>query len=177
MDELSLQKRVKWMDKVAIAISVVVLSTVLLMRRIKFDLDIDFSFLPMTHAILNTGTFIALICAFYFIKKKNIIAHRNSIMVALALSVLFLISYVLYHFTTVETTYCKEGTIRYIYYFVLITHIVLAGLSFPFILFTFIRGFNYQVERHRKLAKWVYPVWLYVALTGPIVYIMLKPCY
>ena len=177
MDKLILQKRAKWMDKVAVVISVIVLSTVLMMRRIKFNVDIDLSFLPSFHAILNAGTFIALIGAFYFIKKRNIIAHRNSIMVAMVLSVLFLVSYVLYHFTTVETTYCKEGTIRYIYYFVLITHITLAGLSFPFILFTFIRGFNYQVEKHRKLARWVYPVWLYVALTGPIVYVMLKPCY
>ena len=177
MDELNLQKRAKWMDKVAVVISVIVLSSVFMMRRVKFDVDIDFGFLPFVHAVLNTGTAIALISALYFIKKKNIKAHRNSILIAMVLSALFLVGYVLYHFTTEETTFCKQGMIKIIYYFVLITHIVLAGLSFPFVLFTFVRGFNYQVEKHRKLAKWVYPVWLYVALTGPIVYIMLKPCY
>ena len=172
-----MEKRAKLMDKIAIVLSVIVLSTVLLMRRVKIPVDVDFSFLPLVHAILNTATAVALILALVFIKKKNIEAHRKAIFAAMGFSALFLVGYVLYHFTTVETTYCKEGFIRSAYYFVLITHIVLAGLSFPFILFTFVRGFNYQIEKHKKLAKWVFPIWLYVAITGPIVYLMLKPCY
>ena len=170
-------QRAKTMELYAKIISFAVISLVLLMRRVKIDLGIDFSFLPPIHALLNTFTAVALIFAGYFIKKKDIVKHRYSIYVAMFFSLLFLIGYVLYHFTTKETTYCGEGNLRYIYYFVLITHIILAGVSLPFILYAFIRGFNYQIEAHKNLVRWVYPLWLYVAITGPIVYIMLAPCY
>lgn len=159
--------------------TVLVLALVGVMRipTMKIDLGIDFTFLPPIHAALNTLTAIALIMAFYFIKQKNIAAHQKCNYWALGFSALFLVFYVLYHFTTPETLYCKQGTIRSIYFFVLISHIVLAGGVFPFVLFTFIRAFTGQIEKHRKMAKWVFPIWLYVAITGPIVYLMLRPCY
>ncbi len=165
------------LNKISIALSVVVLIAVGLMRRIKFDFGIDFSFLPPISAVLNTFVAVCLIMALYYVRKKDIINHRKSIFGALTLSALFLICYVIYHFTTVETTYCGVGTIRYIYYFFLITHIVLAAISLPFILLTFTRGYTYQLDKHRKMARWVFPIWLYVAVTGPICYLMLKPCY
>ncbi|MEL6865661.1 MAG: DUF420 domain-containing protein [Bacteroidota bacterium] len=115
--------------------------------------------------------------ALYFIKQGRVEAHRRAIYLALGLSAMFLLSYVVYHFTTEETRYCMEGNIRYVYFTLLITHVILAGLILPFILFTFIRAFTGQYEMHRKMARWVFPLWLYVAITGPICYLMLMPCY
>lgn len=158
-------------------ISGAVLILVGLMRRVKFDVGIDFSFLPPLHASFNVGVAIALLFALYFVKQKNIDAHKKSIFVAMVFSFLFLLSYVAYHFTTEETRFCMEGTQRTVYFIFLISHIILAGVSLPFILFTFIRGYTYQVERHKKLARWVWPVWFYVAVSGPICYLMLRPCY
>ncbi len=165
------------LNKISIVLSAVVLMTVGLMRRVKFDLGFDFSFLPPVIAIINSLVAVCLVLALYFIKRKDVDNHKRSIIAALSLSALFLICYVVYHFSTVETTYCGIGNIKYLYYFFLITHIVLAAISLPFILFTFVRGFTFQVDKHRKMARWVFPIWLYVAVTGPICYLMLKPCY
>lgn len=167
----------KKMNIVAWVITGAVLILVGLMRRVKIDVGIDFSFLPPVHASFNVCVSIALLFALYYIKQKNIKAHKNSIFVAMVFSFLFLLSYVAYHFTTEETTFCGEGTEKVIYFILLISHIVLAGISLPFILFTFIRGFTNQVERHKKMARWVWPIWFYVAVSGPICYLMLRPCY
>ena len=167
----------KKLNRVAIAISAVLLLIVGGMRRIKIDTEIDFSFLPPFHSSVNALTALVLLLALYYIKQKNIEAHRRMIYWAMGLSVLFLGSYVLYHITTEETRYCMEGNIRYVYFFFLITHVILAAVILPFILFTFIRAFTGQYERHRKMARWVWPLWFYVALTGPICYLMLRPCY
>jgi putative membrane protein len=160
-------------------ITIAVLLLVGMMRRVKIPLPDgwDFSFLPPFHATLNALTALVLILALYFIKQKNIRMHRRMIYIAMSLSVLFLLSYVAYHFTTPETRFGGQGTIRYVYYILLISHITLAGLTLPFILFTFIRAYTNQIERHRKMARWVFPLWLYVAITGPICYLMLMPYY
>lgn len=167
----------KKLNTAATIISVIVVALVVAMRRIHFDTGIDFSFLPPLHATLNALAAVALIFSFYFVKNKNIEAHRKANFVALGLSVLFLLSYVVYHTTTEATKFGGEGNIRYVYFFFLITHVILAAISLPFILFTFIRGYTGQVEKHRKMAKWVFPIWLYVAVTGPICYLMLMPYY
>jgi putative membrane protein len=155
----------------------IVLILVGLMRRVKYDLGIDFSILPMVNAICNTIVAACLLIALYHIKTKNWVAHRNYIYTAMVFSALFLLTYVLYHFTTVETKFCHEGSIKTVYYILLISHIVLAGVSLPFILLTFSKGQSFLVPEHRKMAKWVYPIWLYVAISGPICYLMLKDCY
>lgn len=165
------------LTKISYVISGLVLCLVVLMRRVKFDVGIDFTFLPAVSAVLNTLVSICLMIALYYILQKNVTRHRLFMFSAGALSALFLICYVLYHFTTPETTYCFDGFSKYIYYFLLLTHIVLAAVSFPFILLTFIRGFTFQVAAHKKMARWVYPAWLYVAITGPLCYLMLEPCY
>lgn len=170
-------KLAKKLNRLAIAVSFLILILVGAMRRFKIDLGVDFSFLPPFHAVFNTLVAISLIAALVFIKQKNVTAHKRSIYSAMFFSALFLLCYVLYHFTTEETLFCKEGTIRTVYFVLLISHIVLAGASLPFILFTFIKGYTNQVEQHKKLARWVYPVWLYVAISGPLCYLMLKPCY
>ncbi len=167
----------KKLNIAATIISVLVLILVGVMRQAKLDVGIDFSFLPPYHAVFNTIVTVFLLLALYFVKNGNISMHRKSIYGALTFSALFLICYVLYHFTTEETKFCQVGSIRTVYFLLLITHIVLAGISLPFILFTFIRGYTGQTVAHKKMARWVYPIWLYVAITGPICYLMLKPCY
>jgi putative membrane protein len=167
----------KTLYKVSIVFSIIVFILVGVMRQVKIDLGIDFSFLPPYHALFNTFVTIFLLLALYFIKKKDIINHKRMIFGAMTFSALFLVCYVLYHFTTQETTYCGEGFTRTLYYILLISHIILAGISLPFILITFSRGYTYQVESHKRMARWVFPIWLYVAMTGPVCYLMLKPCY
>ena len=165
------------LNKISIVFTIVVLILVGLMRQYKFDVGIDFSFLPAVSAILNTIVAVCLVMALIFIKRKQVEKHRKAIYTAMVFSALFFVCYILYHFTTVETRFCKDGLIRTIYYFLLFSHIMLAGLSLPFILFTFVRGFTYQIESHKKMARWVFPIWLYVAISGPLVYLWLKPCY
>ena len=167
----------KKLNRVAWGLTILVLLLVGMMRRIHIDSDIDFTFLPPLYSTLNGLTAIVLLVALYFIKQKNVAAHQKSMYLAMFLSALFLLGYVVYHFTTPETKFCQEGNIRMVYFFLLITHIVLAALILPFILFTYIRAFTGQIERHRKMAKWVFPLWFYVAITGPILYMMLRPCY
>jgi putative membrane protein len=147
------------------------------MRRVKIDLGIDFHFLPPIHATLNAITAVILLVALYYIKNKQIEQHRKAIYLAMVCSALFLVSYVLYHFTTPETRFGGTGTIRTVYFFLLLTHVVLAAVTLPLVLLTFNRAYTNQIERHRKMARWVFPLWLYVAITGPICYLMLKPYY
>ena len=167
----------KKLNRLAWFISIAVFLVVVSMRRIKIDTSIDFSFLPPLHSTLNGLAAIVLVGAVMAIKKGNAVLHRKLMTTALILSSLFLLSYVIYHLTTPETLYCGEGSIRLVYFFLLITHIVLAAVILPFILFTYIRAFTNQFERHKKMAKWVFPLWLYVAITGPVLYLMLSPCY
>ena len=171
----------------------VVLILVGLMRRVKIPLPegVDLGFLPPFHASVNALTAVVLVLALYFIKQKNVEAHKKAVYVAIGLSVLFLLSYVAYHFTTPETLFgdsnhdgvvdaaelAAVGSSRTYYLVLLLSHIVLAGLILPFILFTFIRAYTGQFERHRKMAKWVWPLWFYVAVTGPVCYYMLMPFY
>lgn len=187
---LALAKR---LNTIAWIVSAAVLLLVGMMRQVKIQLPEgwDFHFLPAFHASLNALTAVVLLIAYYFIKQKKVERHRKTIYVAVVLSVLFLVSYVLYHFTTPETLFGDSnhdgilsaeeklavGSTRTFYLLILLSHIFLAAISFPFILFTFIRAYTGQYDRHKKLARWVWPLWLYVAITGPICYWMLKPYY
>lgn len=169
-------QQIKKLNRLAWVVTVIVWLLVGAMRQYKFQVGVDLSFLAGLNALFNTGVTLALLAAYYFIKNKKIESHRRSIYVAMILSAGFLLSYVGYHFTTEEIPFCKEGTIRTFYYFILFSHIILAGLSLPFILLTFVRGYSGDYTTHRKMAKWVFPVWLYVAATGPLVYLFLLPC-
>lgn len=171
---LQLEKR---LNTIAYVVSFVVLLLVGMMRRVKIDLGVDFSFLPPIHASLNALCAVILLFAFYYIKNGQVEKHRQAIYGAMLCSALFLVSYVLYHFTTPETRYGGEGILRTLYFFFLITHVVLAAVILPFILLTFTRAYTFQYERHKKMARWVFPLWLYVAVTGPICYLMLQPYY
>ena len=158
--------------------SAVVFLLVLMMRKIHFDVAVDLTSLPAIYSGINFITFLLLLLAFYQIRyRRNVELHRKLMTASVILSALFLLLYVLYHVTNSETAYCGEGMIRYLYFFLLITHILLAAIILPFILFTYIRAYTSQFLRHKALARWVLPFSLYVALTGPIIYLFLLPCY
>ena len=137
----------------------------------------SFSALPLLNAVMNGLTFIFLLLALYAIKQKNIKRHRNFIFLAFSCTSIFLLSYLLYHFTTPSTKFGREGLIKYIYYFILITHIILAIITVPLALVSIGRGLNMEVALHRKITRWAMPVWLYVSLTGVIVYLLISPYY
>ena len=134
--------------------------------------NIDVSFLPLLNASLNFSTVLLLIIALYFIKNKKVKYHQNTMLLAFGTSVLFLISYVIYHwFKSGPKLYTGEFVI--IYYIILITHILLAMIIIPLSLITLYRGWNSQISKHRKIAKVTYPIWMYVSITGVIIYLML----
>lgn len=136
-----------------------------------------FSFLPLLNAIINGTTFLILIAALVAIKNKNIVLHKRLMWTALVLSVVFLLSYVLYHATTPSTSFGGEGTIKYIYFFILLTHILLSAIVVPLVLLTLVRALAEKFDLHRKIAKITLPIWLYVTLTGVLVYLMISPYY
>jgi len=137
----------------------------------------NFSFLPLLNAIMNGSTFIFLLLALNAIRQKNIKRHRNFIFSAFLCTSVFLLSYLLYHFTTASTKFGGHGLIKYIYYFILITHVLLAIIVVPLALISIGRGLNMEVALHKKITRWTMPVWLYVSLTGVIVYLLISPYY
>ena len=172
-----LSKKLKLVAWIATAL---VLALVVMMRspyKIPLPEGWSMSFLPPVHAVLNTLVAISLISAFIAVKAGRIAWHRGLMLLAMALSTIFLLCYVAYHFTTIETNFGGDGWTRSVYFFLLITHIVAAGVSLPVILLAFISGWTNHFSAHRKLVRWVFPLWLYVAVTGPICYLMLRPYY
>lgn len=168
-------KGVIWALSIIIPLAVAALFGVNL-RKLGYDVE-PLSFLPPIYATINGITAILLIWAVQAIKKGNAKLHENLIKLCMVCSSLFLLMYVAYHMTSDSTSYGGEGTIRYVYFFILISHIILSVIIIPFVLFTFVRGIAGAYERHKKLARITYPMWLYVAITGVIVYIMISPYY
>ena len=135
------------------------------------------SFLPPIYATINGLTAVLLIAAVVAIKKGNRSLHERLNKTAIVCSVLFLVMYVAYHMTSDSTPFGGEGTIRYVYFFILISHIALSIIVIPFVLITYMRAQLEQFPQHKKIAKITFPLWLYVAITGVIVYIMISPYY
>ena len=164
---------------VAWVVSAVVIALVGAMQRIRIPLPEGWStaFLPPFHAAVNALCAVTLVASLVFVKRGRIGLHRAAILVAMGLSVIFLLSYVTYHMTNDPPRYGGEGVMRTVYLTLLFSHIVAAAVSFPFILFTFLAAWTNQFTRHLKLARWVFPLWLYVAVTGPVCYLMLRPYY
>ncbi|WP_245947411.1 DUF420 domain-containing protein [Bacillus taeanensis] len=160
----------------SIAINAIVAVLFFMPKLEGFD-GLNLTFLPMINAILNSFTFVFLAAALYMILKKNVTMHRRFIYAAFTSTALFLVTYLTYHSLAESTHYGGEGILRYIYFFILITHIVLAAAIVPLALVTVARGLNMQVEKHRKIARITMPIWLYVSLTGVIVYLMISPYY
>jgi putative membrane protein len=168
-------KGIIWTLSVVIPLAVAALFGVNL-RKMGYDVE-PLSFLPPIYATINGLTAILLVLAVSAIKKGNAKLHETLIKLCMVCSSLFLLMYVAYHMTSDSTSYGGEGFIRYVYFFILITHIVLSVVIIPFVLFTFIRGIAGAYERHKKLARITYPMWLYVAVTGVVVYLMISPYY
>lgn len=134
-------------------------------------------FLPKLNAILNGTTSVLLVLALLAIKNKKIELHRNLMFAAIILSVLFLLSYVTYHTLAESTHFGGEGTIKYVYYFILLSHILLAVIIVPLVLISFTRALSGKFDKHKKIARITLPLWLYVTVTGVIVYLMISPYY
>ena len=134
-------------------------------------------FLPHLNAVINTAASLALILALIFVKQKKYKLHGATMTVAFVLGAIFLVSYVIYHGAAESTSYGGVGFIRTVYYFLLITHILFAAVALFPILFAYYYGYSNQLEKHRKMVKIAYPVWLYVSITGVIVYLMISPFY
>ena len=135
--------------------------------------------LPALNAILNSVSAILLITGYFFIRQKNIKAHRTSMISAFVTSTLFLTSYLIYHFSKElgPTRFLGEGIIRPVYFFILITHTAIAIVIVPMVFVTFSRALKKRFDPHRKIARWTLPIWLYVSVTGVIVYLMLYQLY
>ena len=133
--------------------------------------------LPRINAFLNGTCSILLLVSLYFIKKKNIKAHKTVNIITFLLSTIFLLSYVTFHAFGVETKFPAGNSLRPLYLTILISHIILAAVVLPLVLLSFYRGLKGQVEKHRKLTRWSFPIWLYVTTTGVIVYLMISPYY
>ena len=133
--------------------------------------------LPLVNASINGTVSILLVLGLIFIKRGNISAHRKAMTSSILLSALFLVSYVAYHITHESTVFGGEGTIRYIYLFILLTHILFAMVIAPLVLISFTRGLSERFDKHRKIARITWPLWFYVSITGVIVFIMISPYY
>lgn len=132
---------------------------------------------PLFHAVLNGSTALLLMSGYFFMSIKNYKWHRNFMIAAFGLSAIFLVSYVISKISNNPVPFGGDGAIRYIYFFVLITHILLSAIIVPLVLFTMYRGLTGQNAKHAKIARWTFPIWLYVAITGVLVYLFMLPYY
>ncbi|WP_026952027.1 DUF420 domain-containing protein [Algoriphagus mannitolivorans] len=165
-----------WIVGISIAIPLAV--AVLLFMPSKITAFGDWVyFLPHLNAVMNSAASLALILALVFVKRKNYTYHGAMMTAAFVLGAIFLVSYVIYHSAAESTSYGGTGFIRQIYYFLLITHIIFAAIALLPILFAYYYGYTNQRRKHRNVVKFAYPIWLYVSVTGVIVYLMIAPYY
>lgn len=164
-----------------IIVSVLIPIVVAILFSVKlkdFGINVEpLSFLPPIYATINGITAVLLICAVISIKNGKQKLHEKLMTSAIACSVLFLVMYVAYHLTADSTKFGGEGIIRLVYFVILISHIALSVIIIPFVLYTYVRALSGNFERHKKLARITFPLWLYVAVTGVIVYLMISPYY
>jgi len=173
--------------------SVVVFSVVVALGKIELKLETGFDvhIFAFINAIINGLVAILLITGLMFVKQKKYVAHKKTMMIAMVLSILFLVSYIAHHLLSGDTVYgdsSHDGILdatekaavsgsRMVYLIILLTHIFLAAIILPFILFTAYRGMTAEFPRHKKLARITWPIWFYVSVTGPIIYMMISPYY
>jgi putative membrane protein len=162
--------------KLILTLSIVIPLAVAALFKIKIP-GYDFSFLPPIYATINGITAVLLVVAVIAIKNKNRFLHELLMKISIGLSTIFLVLYVVYHMFSDSTSFGGEGAIRVFYYIILISHIVLSVVVIPFVLFTFSRALSGNFERHKALARFTFPLWLYVAVTGVVVYLMISPYY
>ena len=179
MSEISDKERKynKWITVLSILIPLVVAALFgVNLPRLGFDVQ-PLTFLPPIYATINGITAIVLVIAVIAIKNGNRKLHQRLMQFAILLSILFLVMYVAYHMTSESTKFGGEGLIRYLYFFILISHILFSIIIIPLVLITYVRALAERFDRHKKIAKITFPIWLYVAITGVIVYLMIAPYY
>ena len=171
------QKYNKWI----IALSVIIPVAVAVLFKIKLkDLGFNVSplpILPPIYATINGITAILLIAAVIAIKNKKRKLHETLMKIAIACSLVFLLLYIAYHMTTDSTSFGGSGIIKYVYFFILATHIILSIATIPLVLITYVRALAEKFDKHKKISVITFPIWLYVAVTGVIVYLMISPYY
>ena len=161
-----------WIKIISVAIPVVV--AILFGVRVDYELPI---FLPPIYSSLNALTAVLLVLALVAIKSKKIKLHQRFMQTCIALSLVFLVMYIAYHMTTDPTTFGGEGYVKSLYFFILISHIILSIALIPLVLISYVRAFQEEFPAHRKISKITFPIWLYVAVTGVVVYMMISPYY
>lgn len=178
MENTTIEKKFK---SLIIIVSVVIPLAVVLLFSIRlkdFGINVEpLSFLPPIYATINGITALLLILGVIAIKNGNRASHQKLMTSAIACSLVFLVMYVAYHMTAESTKFGGEGAVKGIYYFLLITHIILSVTIIPLVLFTYVRALSGEFDRHKKLARITFPLWLYVAVTGVVVYLMIAPYY
>ena len=172
MQHSNSKKYNKWIVVLTVAIPLVV--AVLFGVKIDYELPL---FLPPIYATINGFTAILLIVAVWAIKNSNKSLHERLMKLAIIFSAVFLILYVAYHMTSDSTKFGGEGLIKTVYFMILISHIILSIVVIPFVLITFVRGITNDIDKHKKIAKYTFPLWLYVAISGVLVYLMISPYY
>ncbi|MBU2995198.1 DUF420 domain-containing protein [Cellulophaga baltica] len=175
MSEVALKE--KKFNKIITIVSMVIPIAVAILFRVKIPDVEPLSFLPPIYAGINGLTAVLLIVAVVAIKNGNRKLHENVMKICIGLSLLFLLMYIGYHMTSDSTKFGGEGAIKYIYYFILFTHIILSIAIIPLVLRTYAKAYLEKFKEHRKLAKITFPIWLYVAITGVVVYFMIAPYY
>jgi putative membrane protein len=179
MLQATLQKndiKAKWVIGI---FSFVVFAIIVALGKIKLGIKVDFDvhIFATANAVINSLVAVFLVAALMAVKQGKYLLHKKLMLGALVLSILFLVSYIAHHLLAGETKFGGEGMIRTVYFIILSTHIMLAAVILPFILFTTYRAMVAEFPAHKKLAKITWPLWFYVAVTGPIVYLMISPYY
>ena len=175
----SIQKNDKKASLLIILFSIIVFVAVVFLSKIKLELELPFNvhLFAQINAAINTAVSFLLLVGLLAVKRGRYALHKKVMMTAMVLSLLFLVSYICHHLLSDSTVFGGEGTIRYVYYFILITHIILAAIILPFILFTSYRALVAEWPAHKKLARITWPIWFYVSVTGVIVYLLISPYY
>jgi putative membrane protein len=166
----------KLLNVLSVAIPVVVAILIGGIRQ-KIDLGTWTSYLPHLNGLINTLTSLALVLGLVAIKQKNIALHRVSMLIAFVLGAIFLVNYIIYHISNPSTAFGGQGWIRPVYYFLLISHILLSIGVVYFVLKALYYALSNQIAEHKKVVKWAYPIWLYVSISGVIVYLLISPYY
>ncbi|WP_297702876.1 DUF420 domain-containing protein [uncultured Eudoraea sp.] len=177
MNKLNKTVKERKFNKIITIISILVPLVVAVLFGVKIPNSEPLEFLPPIYASINGLTAVLLIYAVWAIKNGNRVLHQNIMSACIILSILFLLMYIAYHMTADSTSYGGVGVIKYVYYFILISHIILSIVIIPLVLKTYARAYLKDFERHRQLARITFPIWLYVAVTGVIVYLMISPYY
>lgn len=162
-----------------ILVSVIVFVAVVVLGRVEVPLDGDFDvhLFARINAVINSIVSLLLVAGLIAVRNRRLLLHKRIMLAAMGFSVLFLVSYICHHLFAGDTRFGGVGSIRYVYFAILITHIILAAIILPFILFTTYRGLTGEWQLHRKLARITWPIWLYVSVSGVVVYLMISPYY